>query len=194
MRDIFSLMMCAHRRGNHPLFCYTNRDVLRKIFSFLHPADWTDDAREEQAVVAAEQGAKKRRRKLSTALEPQNPTWVHTAVADFKANLQKQFQAKETAKSELANWDQSVKKLHHNVDFWQTTMERDVAHFQAEIQKLQDRIVQTTQLHQKLIAENNHLIATSDARRIAQTELAEKSERAFQQQFAPFLQKYTNHL
>jgi hypothetical protein len=37
MHDIFTLIMCAQRRGNHPLFCRTNRDVLRKIFSFLRP-------------------------------------------------------------------------------------------------------------------------------------------------------------
>jgi septal ring factor EnvC (AmiA/AmiB activator) len=108
-----------------------------------------------------------------------NPTWVHTAIKDFKSDLQPQFEAKEVVKSTLDNWNKYDEKLRRNVKF-----------YQGEIQKLQQQIAE----HERTIAETNHMIATSDARRMSEVEKAKVAERAFQQQFAPFLQKYSKHL
>jgi hypothetical protein len=154
MHDIFTLIMCAQRRGNHPLFCLTNRDVLRKIFSFLRPADWSDEA-------TAAEAATKRRRKMSSLLEPRSPAWVAKAAKEFEEELTPLRMEKERDDCFLRDWHENEDRLAQNIQKWK-----------------------------KQIAEAQHLLDTSPERLVAQQEKFKVSSQKYEQQLAAFREKY----
>jgi hypothetical protein len=122
MHTIFTILTCASifgatkekpRRRQHPAWGFLNRDARHYIFSLLEPHHWLQAAESPGGLDGPDE--KKRRRTLSSKIEPENPVWA-TRIVKTATRLEELDRGISDTDRRLKIIDADEKDLRHRLN------------------------------------------------------------------------------